>query len=317
MGTMNGVWLSFCFFFCFFVRWRLKGSMATVSSVYLKRNLVNLMRKKKKKKRYILIIRARLLGLELLFEIRILASDYTCVRIAQGTRWALSPENQIVTIYAFIFSPISYSFWFIYMQRWFLDSSREHTEDDRGKLTTLPCFYPHELKWIERCGMRCRGQSIQVCICLGFFFFFGPGSLLLLLRLKSDRFHFYGLTRNPVMNCKLSLSVIFFFLLSNVWWVCSQKTQPSRCCRCYQLFAAYQNLPWRGWPAWHRTNSDTPRLGIITPRTSFFYPAVVSPIRAFGQVTRFDPWPYNFHILVDMDFMELIVFLSCLSRLVK
>jgi len=57
------------------------------------------------------------------------------------------------------------------MQRWFLDSSMEHTEDDRGKLTTLPCFYPHELKWIERSGMRCRGQSIQVCICLGFFFF--------------------------------------------------------------------------------------------------------------------------------------------------
>lgn len=104
MGTMNGVWLSFCFF-VFFVRWRLKGSMTTVSSVYLKRNLVNLMRKKKKKKRYILIIRARLLGLELLFEIRILVSDYTCVRIAQGTRWAFSSRIKLWPFMPLYFLP--------------------------------------------------------------------------------------------------------------------------------------------------------------------------------------------------------------------
>lgn len=52
-------------------------------------------KKEEEKKRYILIIRARLLGLELLFEIRILASDYTCVRIVQGTRWALSPRIKL------------------------------------------------------------------------------------------------------------------------------------------------------------------------------------------------------------------------------
>lgn len=126
---------------------------------------------------------------------------------------------------------------------------------------------------------------------LGIFFFFGPGSLLLLLRLKSDRFHFYGLTRNPVMNCKLSLSlcnILFFFvkqcmisLLPKDPTLSLLSLLPAGCCLSEFALA--------GWPAWHRTNGDTPRLGIITPQTSFFYPAVVSPIRAFGQVTRFDP----------------------------